>query len=146
MSVDHADDTLDSEENNPVPVGELSLQFPAQISDTNAYGDIYGGWLVKHMDTAAAVHAGRLAHGRIATVSISGMEFLSPVLVGTLLSFYTEVQETGKSSMKINVEVWARCPDGSEFRKITTALLVMVAINDDGHIRPLPSEFQRIGH
>ncbi|MDH2433204.1 acyl-CoA thioesterase [Pokkaliibacter sp. MBI-7] len=136
---------LDSEESNPLPQGELSLQFPASISDTNSYGDIFGGWLVKHMDTAAAVHAGRLAHGRIATVSISQVEFLSPVLVGTLLSFYTRTVETGKSSMKIAVEVWAQCPDGTEFRKITEGLFVLVAINDEGHIRPLPTAYQRLG-
>ncbi|MFB9888048.1 acyl-CoA thioesterase [Balneatrix alpica] len=134
----------DSDELNPSPEGELSLQFPALPSDTNGFGDIYGGWLVAKMDLAASIHAGKLAHSRIATVSISQVDFMSPVLVGTLLSFYTRVVETGNSSMKIVAEVWAQCPDGSEFRKITEGLFVLVAIDENGRIRPLPQQNRRL--
>jgi acyl-CoA thioesterase YciA len=63
------------------------------------------------------------------------MEFMSPVLVGTILSFYTDIVEAGNSSIRMKVEVWGRCPDGRALRKVTETECVQVAINDDGHIR-----------
>lgn len=120
------------------PEGELTLQLPATSRDTNIFGDVYGGWLAAQMVTAAETRAAREARGRIATVSMGNVDFLSPVLVGTLLSFYTRVMETGNSSITIQVEVWGRCPDGSELRKITEGDFVQVAIDRQGHIRPLP--------
>ncbi|WP_207060702.1 acyl-CoA thioesterase [Motiliproteus sp. SC1-56] len=120
------------------PEGELTLQLPATARDTNTFGDIYGGWLAAQITTAAEIRAARRAQGRIATVSIGAMDFVSPVLIGTLLSFYTRIIETGSSSMRICVEVWGQCPDGSGARKITEAELVQVAIDPEGRIRPLP--------
>ena len=65
------------------------------------------------------------------------MEFMSPVLVGSVLSFYTQVLEMGRSSIRVRVEVWGRCPDGSELRKVTEAECVQVAIDGHGHIRAI---------
>ncbi len=122
-----------------VPEGELALQLPATSQATNIFGDVYGGWLAAQMVTAAETRAAREARGRIATVSIGSMDFMSPVMIGTLLSFYTRVVETGNSSITLLVEVWGRCPDGSELRKITEAQFVQVAIDQKGYIRPLPA-------
>ncbi len=119
-------------------VGELTLQLPATSRDTNSFNDIYGGWLASQMVLAAETRAARVAKGRIATVSIGATEFVSPVLVGTLLSFYTQVIETGHSSIRVRVDVWGRCPDGSELRKISETETVQVAIDTQGRIRPLP--------
>ncbi len=120
------------------PEGDLTLQLPATSRDTNIFGDVYGGWLATQMVLAAETRAAQVARGRISTVSIGAIEFVSPVLVGTLLSFYTSVLETGHSSIRIRVDVWGQCHDGSEFRKITETELVQVAIDRQGHIRPLP--------
>ncbi len=121
------------------PEGELILQLAATRHDTNIFGDIYGGWLSAQLVTAAEIRAAQIANGRIATVSVGAIEFMSPVLVGTLLSFYTQVKETGNSSICIQVEVWGRCSDGSGFRKITDAETVQVALDSNGHIRQLPT-------
>lgn len=117
------------------PCGELTLKLPASHAATNVFGDVYGGWVSSQAVLAAEMRAGGETSGRVATVSIGGMEFMSPVLVGTILSFYTDVVEAGNSSIRMKVEVWGRCPDGRAMRKVTETECVQVAINDDGHIR-----------
>tara|TARA_R110001583_G_scaffold42548_2_gene135350 strand:+ start:423 stop:815 length:393 start_codon:yes stop_codon:yes gene_type:complete len=120
------------------PEGTLTLQLAATRHDTNIFGDIYGGWLSSQLVTAAEIRAAQVASGRIATVSIGAIDFMSPILVGTLLSFYTRVKETGNSSITIQIDVWGRCSDGSGFRKITDAETVQVALDSQGRIRQLP--------
>ena len=78
-----------------------------------------------------------MAKGRVATISVGAMEFMSPVLEGTVLSYYTQLIEQGNSSMTIKVEVWGCCPDGSDVRKISETSCVQVAIDGHGHIRSL---------
>ena len=55
----------------PAPNGDLALQVIAMPADTNADGDIYGGWLMSQMDLAGGITAGRRAGGRIATVAVA---------------------------------------------------------------------------
>ncbi|OMH27989.1 acyl-CoA thioesterase [Motiliproteus sp. MSK22-1] len=129
---------MDIIDESPPPEGYLTIQLPASSRDTNIFGDVNGGWLSAQMVLAAETRAAQIAKGRIATVSIGTMEFVSPVLVGTLLSFYTEVVETGNSSIRIKVDVWGQCSDGREFRKISETETVQVAIDLNGHIRALP--------
>lgn len=122
------------------PQGELTLQRPALNDATNLFGDVYGGWVSAQLVMAAEMKAAQLAQGRIATVSVGPMQFMSPVLVGTVLSFYTRVVDLGHSSGRIHVEVWGRCPNGHDLRKVTEAEVVLVAIDKNGHIRRLPRE------
>ena len=85
----------DLNDDTPVPIGDLALQTVAMPADTNANGDIFGGWLVSQMDLAGAIAALKIARGRIATVAINGMVFLTPVHVGAVVSCYTDVKEVG---------------------------------------------------
>lgn len=127
----------------PSPQGELTLKILTTRQETNLYGDIAGGWLVNQMDQAAELCAGRLAHGRTATVAIEAMDFLCPVRVGSVVNIFTVVREIGRSSIKIDVEVWIRPPherNPDELYKVTEARFVMVALDDNGRIRPVPSE------
>ena len=122
----------------PAPQGQLTLKLLANRQDTNLYGDIPGGWLVRHMDQAAELAAGREAHGRTATVAIETMDFLSPVRVGSMVNIFTGVREIGHSSIKIDVEVWIRQPnepETSELHKVTEARFVMVALDETSRIR-----------
>jgi len=122
------------------PQGELTLQRPALSDATNLFGDVYGGWVSSQLMMAAEMRAAELAQGRIATVSVGPMQFMSPVLVGTVLSFYTRIIDLGHSSGRIHVEVWGRCPNGNDLRKVTEAEVVLVAIDAQGHIRRLPRD------
>ncbi|MEM1155595.1 MAG: hotdog domain-containing protein, partial [Pseudomonadota bacterium] len=89
----------------PTPQGELALQTVAMPKDTNATGDIFGGWLLSQMDLAGLITAMEVADGRAATVAIDGMAFLTPVHVGAVVSCYCDVLEIGRSSIRIMVEV-----------------------------------------
>ena len=71
----------------PIPQGDLALQTVAMPKDTNASGDIFGGWLLSQMDIAGMVTASDVAGGRVATVAIDGMAFLTPVHVGAVFVF-----------------------------------------------------------
>lgn len=126
------------DELDPTPVGELVLRVMAMPRDTNSNGDISGGWLVTQMDTAAAITAENLARGRATTMAIGEMSFIRPVKVGAVICCYTKVMQLGRSSMRINVEVWSRMPEDTERQKVTEAEFVYVAIDQDRRIRPLP--------
>ena len=128
---------MDNSDQAYTPKGELSLMLPADSQAKNMFGDIFSGWVAAKAVMAAEVRSGQLAKGRVATISVGAMEFMSPVLEGTMLSYYTELIEQGNSSMTIKVEVWARCPDGSDSRKISETSCVQVAIDGHGHIRSL---------
>lgn len=127
-----------SEDHLLTPEGELSLQQPAGPEAVNLFGDVYGGWVASRLVLASEIRAAKEAKGRVATVSVGRMGFMSPVMQGTVLSFHTQVLERGHSSLRIQVEVWGCCPDGSEVRKVTSAECVQVAIDLQGHIRALP--------
>ena len=127
----------DIEEKDPSPCGELSLRVLAMPKDTNANGDIFGGWLVSLMDMAAEAAASRVARGRIVTMAIEKMSFISPIKVGSTVCCYTNVTSIGRSSVRVAVEVWTTPPKATERRKVTETAFVFVAIDDGGHIRPL---------
>jgi acyl-CoA thioesterase YciA len=124
-------------DDTPTPRGELSLQTLAMPRDTNASGDIFGGWLVSQMDLAAMIAATRVANGRVVTVAIHGMAFYTPVHVGAVVSCYTEILEIGRSSVRINVEVWITGKTSPEQVKVTEGEFVFVAIDQSGRTRPV---------
>lgn len=126
------------EQDDPVPQGDLALQITALPRDANGFGDIYGGWLVAQMDLAGTATASRLAGGRVATVAIDRMAFMVPVAVGAQLSFYTKLLQQGRSSIQVLVEVWSDDPLSSEWRKVTEAMFVFVAIDGGGRTRAVP--------
>ena len=123
----------------PVPTGELTLQTLAMPRDTNANGDIFGGWLVSQMDLAAGIAMKRLAQGRSATVAIKNVNFINPVNVGSTVSCYADIREIGNSSAQINIEVWIYNVSPNDKQcKVADGLFVFVAIDDEGKARQIP--------
>ncbi|ADM98423.1 MULTISPECIES: acyl-CoA thioester hydrolase YciA [Dickeya] len=124
-----------------LPHGELVLRTLAMPADTNANGDIFGGWLMSQMDIGGAIQAKEIAEGRVVTVRVDGMTFLKPVAVGDVVCCYARCVRTGRSSMTINVEVWVKKvstdPIGQRYRA-TEALFTYVAVDEDGRPRELP--------
>ena len=120
-----------------------ALRVMPMPADANQYGDIFGGWIMAQVDVAGATVAKRQARGRVATVAVNSFVFKQPVSVGDIVSFYAEVVETGRSSIKVNVEVYAeRNPVRPITVKVTEAILTYVAINQQGGKRVLPSAEQ----
>ncbi|MEQ9464244.1 MAG: acyl-CoA thioesterase [Haliea sp.] len=121
----------------PMPQGDLALQVVAMPRDTNASGDIFGGWLVSQMDMAGSVTATDVAGGRVATVAIEGMAFLTPVHVGAVVACYCDVLEVGRSSVRIVVEVWINSKHDGDPIKVTEGEFVFVAIDEKGRTRAI---------
>ena len=131
---------MNIEDMNPTPVGELAVRVVAMPSDANPFGDISGGWLVTQMDTAAAITAAKIAQGRATTMAVSDMSFIRPVKVGFVVCCYAKVTHIGRSSIKVNIEVWCRMPDKEERNKVTEAEFVYVAIDSDRRLRAIPKD------
>jgi len=126
-------------DSTPVPHGDLALQTVAMPKDTNPNGDIFGGWLMSQMDIAGMVTAAEVAGGRVATVAIDAMAFLTPVHVGAVVTCYCDVLEIGRSSIRIIVEVWINSKHDGEPIKVTEGEFVFVAIDDNGRTRAIRS-------
>lgn len=124
------------------PEGSLILRTLAMPSDTNANGDIFGGWIMSQMDMGGAILAKELAKGRVVTVSVESMSFLRPVSVGDVVCCYGKCVKVGRSSMQVKVEVWIKkVYEGVQDRYcVTEALFTFVAIDKDGRPRPVPRE------
>ena len=124
-------------EKQSLPNGEMVLRTLAMPADTNANGDIFGGWLMSQMDLAASNVAARVSHGRCVTVSVDAMAFLRPVKIGDEVSVYCTLLSTGRTSMKINVEAWRRARITEEEYRVTKAVFTFVAIDAEGKPRPI---------
>jgi len=122
------------------PSGDLTVRTIAMPADTNANGDIFGGWVLSQMDQAGGIAGVERAQGRVVTVAVEAMTFIRPVRVGDVLCVYTRVDRVGRTSMKIHMEAWARRFQTQFREKVTEATFTFVAIDDEGRPRPIPPE------
>lgn len=128
------------------PKGQLLLRTLAMPADTNANGDIFGGWIMSQLDLAGGILAKEISSGRIVTVSVSSITFKKPVKVGDVVCCYGECTKIGRSSMSINLEVWVKPikEDGVLDRfQVCEATFNYVAIDSDG--RPRQIKHNRAG-
>ena len=128
-----------------LPGRDPAIRVTAMPADTNAYGDIFGGWLLSMMDSAAGLTAARRSRGRAVTVAMDGMQFHQPVKVGDEVSVYTDIERVGRSSMTIAVEAWRRPRHDLAAVKVTEAKFTFVAVDDSGKPRPVDSQEQDLG-
>ncbi len=123
------------------PRGEAAIRVVAMPADTNPNGDIFGGWLLSHMDVAGGIAASWRARGRVATVAVQGMTFHRPVHVGDVVCFFAEIQRVGTTSVTVLIEAWVlRRRDESRRVKVTEGVFTYVAIGGDGRKRSLPRD------
>jgi len=124
-----------------LPDEEPTLRVVPMPADANQHGDIFGGWIMAQVDIAGSVPAARRARGRTATVAVNSFVFKQPVLVGDLVSLYAKIARTGRTSITVDVEVYAqRNPDDVICVKVTEASLTYVAVGSDRRARILPPE------
>ena len=118
---------------------ELVLKVIPMPADSNANGDIFGGWVMAQVDLAGSVIPARHAQGRMATVAVNQFVFKQPVRVGDILSFFSSLTRVGRTSITVQVEVYAeRFSAQGVYVKVTEASLTYVAIDDQGLPRPVP--------
>ena len=119
---------------------EVALRVVPMPSDANYTGDIFGGWIMSQVDIAGSIPALRLARGRIATVAVNSFTFKQPVLIGDLVSFYADIVRVGRTSITVDVEVYAERRALNEVVKVTEATLTYVAVDDQRRPRPVNQE------
>ena len=124
------------------PEGRLVGRVIAMPADTNPEGDIFGGWLLAHMDLAGATPAFELAQGRCVTIALDGMVFHQPVSVGDEVSIYAKVIKTGRTSIRVHVEAWRRPRDKGPAAsvRVTEGVFTYVAIDEHRKPRALPEQ------
>src|SRR4029078_10108306 len=110
------------------PRGTLTVRISARPADTNANGDIFGGWVLSRMDQAGGIAGVERAQGRVVTIALDAMTFIRPARGGDVLEVFTEVESIGRTSMKIHVEAWARRFETHQQEKVTDATFTFVAI------------------
>jgi acyl-CoA thioesterase YciA len=125
-----------------LPAGrDPTLRVVPMPADENQSGDIFGGWIMAQVDIAGSIPAMRLAKGRVATVAVNSFQFKQQVLVGDVISLYAEVVRVGRTSITVNVEVYAqRRPEREEVVKVTEATLTYVALDADRRPRVVSAQ------
>ena len=124
-----------------LPDKEPALRVVPMPADVNQNGDIFGGWVMSQVDVAGSIPASRRARGRVATVAVNSFVFKQPVMIGDVVSFYAEIKRIGRTSITVEVEVYAqRNPDDVICVKVTEASLTYVAVGPDRRPRTLSPE------
>ncbi|MFC3439890.1 acyl-CoA thioesterase [Sphingobium rhizovicinum] len=118
--------------------GDVVLRVVPQLTDINANGHIFGGWVLSQMDIAGGIIAHRIAQGAVATVAIESMKFITPILLGDIVSVYAREERRGRTSMAIRIEVVAT--RGRECKEValTNGVYTFVALDANHRPRPLP--------
>ena len=130
------DRSIERGDEKDAPRGTLAIRTVAMPADTNANGDIFGGWLLAQMDIAGGITAASYARGRVATVAVESMSFHQPVLVGDIVCAYADLLKTGRTSMTYRIEAWVVRTRDQE-RKVTEGIFTYVAISGSGVKREL---------
>jgi acyl-CoA thioesterase YciA len=122
------------------PKGDLCIRTLAMPADTNQNGDIFGGWLLSQMDVGGGVFASKLAKSRAVTVAIEAMNFRKPVYVGDLVSVHANLVKIGRTSITVHLEAWVLRRKEQSSILVTDGNFTYVAIDDQGHPRPIPQD------
>jgi len=121
--------------------GELCIRTLAMPADTNANGDIFGGWLLSQMDVGGGVFASKVAKSRTVTVAIEAMNFRKPVYVGDLVSVHAKLVRLGRSSITVHLEAWVLRRKESRAILVTDGNFTYVSIDEEGR----PQAVERAG-
>ena len=119
------------------PQGDLCIRTLAMPADTNANGDIFGGWLLSQMDVGGGVFASKVARSRTVTVAIEAMNFRKAVYVGDLVSVYATLVRFGRTSLTVRLEAWALRRKEQYPFLVTDGNFTYVSIDDNGRPQPV---------
>ena len=125
------------QEQSTEPRGTMSIRTIAMPANTNANGDIFGGWLVCLMDMGAQIEGQRRAKSRVVTVAIDQLVFIKPVNVGDTICCYAELQKVGRTSMQFHMEVWTLALEDKDRKKVAQGVFTFVAIDEHGNSQPV---------
>lgn len=118
--------------------GEVVLRVMPRLADINTNGHIFGGWVLSQMDIAGGIVAHRIAQGAVATVAIESMKFITPILLGDIVSVYAREERRGRTSIAIRIDVVATRGIGQQEVELTSGVYTFVALDANHRPRPLP--------
>ncbi|VIO79708.1 putative acyl-CoA thioester hydrolase [Bradyrhizobium ivorense] len=119
------------------PQGDLCIRTLAMPADTNANGDIFGGWLLSQMDVGGGVFASKVAKSRTVTVAIDAMNFRKPVYVGDLVSVHATLVRLGRTSITVHLEAWVLRRRAQQAILVTDGNFTYVSIDEHGQPQPI---------
>jgi len=122
------------------PCGDLCIRTLAMPADTNANGDIFGGWLLSQMDVGGGVFASKIAKSRTVTVAIEAMNFRKPVFVGDLVSVHANLVRVGRTSVTVHLEAWVTRRKEVQSILVTDGNFTYVSIDEQGKPQPIARE------
>jgi acyl-CoA thioesterase YciA len=120
------------------PCGDLCIRTLAMPADTNANGDIFGGWLLSQMDVGGGIFASKIAKTRTVTVAIEAMNFRKPVYVGDLVSVHANLVRVGRTSITVHLEAWVMRRKEVQSILVTDGNFTYVSIDEEGKPRVIP--------
>ncbi|WP_374336991.1 acyl-CoA thioesterase [Methyloversatilis sp.] len=129
--------------NNDVslPDEQPALRMLPMPRDLNAAGDIFGGWVMAQVDVAGSIAAMRRTRCRVVTVAVNSFVFRQPITTQYLVSFYSRVARVGRTSITVDVEVYAETGyENLEVLKVAEAQLTYVAVAEDGNKRVIAQD------
>ena len=119
------------------PDGDLCIRQLAMPADTNANGDIFGGWLLGQMDLAGGIFASKAAKSRTVTVAIDAMNFRKAVFVGDVVSVHATLVRLGRTSITVHLEAWVLRRNEDRSILVTDGHFTYVSIDDQGRPQPI---------
>jgi uncharacterized protein (TIGR00369 family) len=115
----------------------VEIVFP---TNTNSQGTLFGGHALSLMDRLAFIVASRFARKPVVTASSDKVEFLTPVKEGDLIELIGRISRVGRTSITVEIEMYAEDLLSGERRLCTTGRSVMVAVDADGRPTPVSSD------
>lgn len=129
------------EDTTVLPDRQPTLRVVAMPTDCSYTGDVFGGWIMAQVDIAGSIPAVHRARGRVATVAVNSFLFKQPLFMGDVVSFYAKIEKVGRTSITVDVEVYAqRDPAEPVCVRVTEAKLTYVAVDENRMPRALPDE------
>ncbi len=122
----------------PTDQGAAILTHFLLPEDANPAGNVHGGVIMKHIDSAAGVAASRHARCNVVTASIDRLDFVQPVFVGNLLMLKASVNMAGRTSMEVGVRAETEDLLSGQIRHVASAYLTFVALDANGQPTPIP--------
>ncbi|WP_374764860.1 acyl-CoA thioesterase [Yunchengibacter salinarum] len=118
----------------------VTIRTVPQPSDLNVNGNIFGGWVLSQMDIAGGIVAGARARGPVATVAVEAMKFHRPIELGDVVSVYTDIARVGRTSITVDIHVYANRGVERKRYKVTEGRYIFVAVDTEGHPRAVDAE------
>jgi acyl-CoA thioesterase YciA len=129
------------EDTTALPDRQPTLRVVAMPTDCSYTGDVFGGWIMAQVDIAGSIPAVHRARGRVATVAVNSFLFKQPLFMGDVVSFYARIEKVGRTSITVDVEVYAqRDPAEPVCVRVTEAKLTYVAVDENRKPREVPQE------